>query len=342
MARRSSRITMADVAHAAGVSVASVSNYLNNRPYMTDDMRERIASAIERLGYQVNSSARNLRSGRTHLIKLSIPDLKQVYFSELAEDVLAEARLRGYGVIVESTTNNRERELDSVNSMGSHTTDGLILSPLMMRQADVHLLDNDIPLVVLGERLFDVSAPHVVIANARGAAMMTQHLLDAGCRRIAVVGGVRGTRSEQSSGVIRTQGYRDALAQAGVAYDPQLIVETDGWGSRDGADAVRRMLADQLEFDAVFALNDCLAWGVLRQLRACGVDVPAKVRVVGFDNVEESEFMIPSLTTVDPSKREIARLAVESVIQQIESGTRAGASMIEAPIELVYRESSPC
>ena len=342
MAQHSPRITMADVARAAGVSVASVSNYLNNRPYMTADMRKRIASAIERLGYQVNSSARNLRSGRTHLIKLSIPDLKQVYFSELAEDVLAEARLRGYGVIVESTTNNRERELDSVNSMGSRTTDGLILSPLMMRQSDVHLLDNGIPLVVLGERLFNVPAPHVVIANVRGAAMATRHLLDVGCHRIAVVGGVRGVRSEQSSGVIRTQGYRDALAQAGVDYDPQLVVETDGWSSRDGADAVVRMLSDQLDFDAVFALNDCLAWGVLRQLRACGVNVPSEVRVVGFDNVEESEFMIPSLTSVDPGKREIARLAVESVIQQIESSQRAGASMIEAPAELVYRESSPC
>ena len=94
---------MADVAHEAGVSVASVSNFLNKQPYMSEAMAARIAEATDRLGYKVNSSARNLRSGRTRLLKLVIPDPRQVYFSELAEDILAEARQHGYGVIVEST-----------------------------------------------------------------------------------------------------------------------------------------------------------------------------------------------------------------------------------------------
>ena len=120
---------MADVAHEAGVSVASVSNFLNKQPYMSEAMAARIAEAIDRLGYKVNSSARNLRSGRTRLLKLVIPDLRQVYFSELAEDILAEARQHGYGVIVESTTNNRARELESIASMGTHSADGLILAP---------------------------------------------------------------------------------------------------------------------------------------------------------------------------------------------------------------------
>ena len=90
--RGKNRVTMADVAHEAGVSVASVSNFLNKQPYMSEAMAARIAEAIDRLGYKVNSSARNLRSGRTRLLKLVIPDLRQVYFSELAEDILAEAR----------------------------------------------------------------------------------------------------------------------------------------------------------------------------------------------------------------------------------------------------------
>ena len=262
---------MADVAHEAGVSVASVSNFLNKQPYMSEAMAARIAEAIDRLGYKVNSSARNLRSGRTRLLKLVIPDLRQVYFSELAEDILAEARQHGYGVIVESTTNNRARELESIASMGTHSADGLILSPLMMTVDDIAALDGDYPLVLLGERLFGVNAPHVVIRNREGAAAATYHL----------------------------------------------------------------------QFDAVFALNDLLAWGVLRELRERGVAVPDDVRVIGFDDVEESAYMVPSLSTVNPGREAIARLAVESIIQQVESGSRAPAQTIEAPYSLSLRESSP-
>ena len=353
---------MADVAHEAGVSVASVSNFLNKQPYMSEAMAARIAEAIDRLGYKVNSSARNLRSGRTRLLKLVIPDLRQVYFSELAEDILAEARQHGYGVIVESTTNNRARELESIASMGTHSADGLILSPLMMTVDDIAALDGDYPLVLLGERLFGVNAPHVVIRNREGAAAATYHLLDAGCRRIAVGGGapVRAVDSmgaggrrlavvgavphpehDFSSGSIRTHGYREALAARGIPCDDSLLIETQGWGSADGLVAVDTMLESGLQFDAVFALNDLLAWGVLRELRERGVAVPDDVRVIGFDDVEESAYMVPSLSTVNPGREAIARLAVESIIQQVESGSRAPAQTIEAPYSLSLRESSP-
>ena len=315
---------MADVAHEAGVSVASVSNFLNKQPYMSEAMAARIAEAIDRLGYKVNSSARNLRSGRTRLLKLVIPDLRQVYFSELAEDILAEARQHGYGVIVESTTNNRARELESIASMGTHSADGLILSPLMMTVDDIAALDGDYPLVLLGERLFGVNAPHVVIRNR-----------DAGCRRIAVVGAVPHPEHDFSSGSIRTHGYREALAARGIPCDDSLLIETQGWGSADGLVAVDTMLESGLQFDAV------LAWGVLRELRERGVAVPDDVRVIGFDDVEESAYMVPSLSTVNPGREAIARLAVESIIQQVESGSRAPAQTIEAPYSLSLRESSP-
>lgn len=338
---RKATVTMADVARKAGVSVASVSNYLNDRPYMSESMRARIAGAIESLGYQINLSARNLRSGQTHLLKFVIPDLRQIYFAELAEDVLAAAHQRGYGVIVESTSNSRERELEAVRSMGQRAVDGLILSPLMMQPADAALLRGDYPLVVLGERLFDVPAPHVMIANRSGVREATEHLLRAGCRHIAVVGAAAPDNTEPSSRTIRTQGYRDALREAGVDFDPALMIVTEGWGSLDGLTAARRMIDDGLQFDAVLALNDLMAWGVMRGLRDNGVRVPEDVRVVGFDDLDESAYMSPSLSAVNPNRPEIARLAVESVVQQIEHGGRMPAQTVEAPARLVCRESSP-
>mgnify|MGYP003257464426 CR=1 len=130
-------------------------------------------------------------------------------------------------------------------------------------------------------------------------------------------------------------------AARGIPCDDSLLIETQGWGSADGLAAVDTMLESGLQFDAVFALNDLLAWGVLRELRERGVAVPDDVRVIGFDDVEESAYMVPSLSTVNPGREAIARLAVESIIQQVESGSRAPAQTIEAPYSLSLRESSP-
>lgn len=133
----------------------------------------------------------------------------------------------------------------------------------------------------------------------------------------------------------------EAMAARGIPCDDSLLIETQGWGSADGLVAVDTMLESGLQFDAVFALNDLLAWGVLRELRERGVAVPDDVRVIGFDDVEESAYMVPSLSTVNPGREAIARLAVESIIQQVESGSRAPAQTIEAPYSLSLRESSP-
>lgn len=335
-------VTMVDVAREAGVSVASVSNYLNKRPYMSDQLRHKIAKALESTGYQVNISARNLRSGRTRLLKFAVPNLRQLYFAELAEDVLVEAQKRGYGVIVESTTNNREREIAAIRSMGEHATDGLIIRPVELGRNDAELLDGDFPMVVLGETMFGAQAPHVMISNRVGARIATEHLIASGCRRIAVVGGLKNPDCAAiSSRAIRTRGYRDALRAAGLPFDPALVIETEEWTSSDGSAAASVLMESSLQFDAVFALNDLMAWGVLHGLRDFGLMVPDDVHVVGFDDLDESRVMTPSLTTVNPNRTEIARLAVESVIAQVEAGTRAIGDTLVAPVNLICRESSP-
>ena len=137
MVASSRKATLHDVAKRAHVSVASVSNYLNDYPYMKPATRERIQQAIDELGYVTNQQARNLRSGRTGLISLSLPDLNQIYFSELAEEMITRAREYGYRIIIESTGNDRQREIESAHAMASNMTDGLILSPTAMRAEDV-------------------------------------------------------------------------------------------------------------------------------------------------------------------------------------------------------------
>ena len=323
MVASSRKATLHDVAKRAHVSVASVSNYLNDYPYMKPATRERIQQAIDELGYVTNQQARNLRSGRTGLISLSLPDLNQIYFSELAEEMITRAR-----------------EIESVHAMASNMTDGLILSPTAMRAEDVAELEGDYPLVVLGERIFNAPAPHVVMPNELGAQAATTHLLEAGCRTVAVVGGTL-DESVPSSRSMRTKGYLSAFAERGVTPDLNLIRECGEWTSAEGAQAVREMYAQGIRPDGIFALNDLLAMGVISQLREMRVRVPERVRVVGFDDIDEAKYTIPSLTTVDPQRARIAEIAITSILDQVKTGARAPRRRIDVEYSLRYRASSP-
>ncbi|MBT1164912.1 LacI family DNA-binding transcriptional regulator [Bifidobacterium felsineum] len=340
MVAGSRKATLHDVAKCAHVSVASVSNYLNDYPYMRPSTRERIQKAIDELGYVTNQQARNLRSGRTGLISLSLPDLNQIYFAELAEETIKQAREYGYRVIIESTGNDRQREIESARAMASNMTDGLILSPTQLRTEDIPELEGDYPLVVLGERLFGAPAPHVVMANETAARAATEHLLKAGCRTIAVVGGTLDD-SVPSSRSMRTKGYVNALADHGQSVRGELVREIGEWTSAEGAKAVRDMYAQGIRPDGIFALNDLLAMGVISQLREMRVRVPESVRVVGFDDIDEAKYTIPSLTTVDPGRAKIAKLAIESILDQLNNRARAPRSRIDVGFQLKYRASSP-
>lgn len=340
MSAESRRSTLRDVAKLANVSMATVSNYLNDYPFMKSTTKQKIQNAIEELDYSANQQARNLRRGHTGLISLSIPDLTQIYFAELAEEIIKAAREYGYRIIVESTGNDREHEISSIKAMSRNMTDGLILSPTCMTSIDVDELKGNYPLVILGERIFNAPAPHVVIANDAGAMEATNHLINSGCRTIAVVGG---TLDEviPSSRSMRTKGYMMALADHGIAFDPLMIRECGDWTSEEGAKAVRDMYSQGIRPDGIFALNDLLALGVVSQLREMRVSIPESVRVVGFDDIDEAKYTIPSLTSVNPCRKQIAKLSVKSIVDQVISGGRFPRQRIDVDCCLVCRKSSP-
>lgn len=336
---RQSRPTLHDVAARAGVSIASVSNYLNGYQYMRPATKERIAAAIKELGYVANATARNLKSGRTGLLSLSIPDLNQVYFAELSEEIIAAAREYDYRVIVESTGNDAERELSSVRSMGDGRTDGLILSPVKMSNKDLPMLEGSYPLVLLGERVFGAPAPHVIVKNMEAAERATELLLESGCRRIAIIGGT--LEKSSSSRSLRTRGYINALHKHGLPVDLSLIRETREWTSLSAAQAITEMFSEGIYPDGFFALNDLLALGTISRLRDLGVAIPEDAKVIGFDNITEAAYNSPSLTTVDPGKHDIARIAVKLLIEQIRNGGRAPRQSVFVDFDIVYRSSLP-
>ena len=331
-----------DVARLAGVSPKTVSNVVNDYVHVRPATRDRVKQAIDMLGYRPNLVARHLKSGRSGVIALALPELDSPYFAELAHHVVQAAAERGWTVLVDETGQTqdqalRARERSAVGGIREHLIDGVILNPLALDEADVARYGS-VPLVLLGERLGSHSADHVAIDNSGAAAEATRHLLRTGRRRIAVVGSQPPPFGHTAR--LRLRGYRDALAEAGLRFDPDLVVSASDWRLPAGREAVAPLLALPEPPDAVFALNDLLALGVLRGLADAGVRVPQDVAVVGFDDVEQSRYSVPALTTVAPDKEAIARSAVDRLAARLDAGDAWTAEEITIGTRLVVRESS--
>ena len=332
--------TLHDVARIAGVSIKTVSNVIHDYPHIRPATRAKVEDAIAELGYTPNLTARNLRSGRTGAIALAVPDLALSYFGELAAEVIAEAEKAGVVVLIEQTGGDRRRELELLGSARLKLTDGLIFSALGMGQEDVASLGVDYPLVLLGERIFDGPVDHVTMQNVEGARAATEYLLASGRRRIAVVGAHE--HEVIGSAGLRLRGYREALEAAGIPYDDDIVAYTTLWHRAYGARAMRDLLDRGVQFDAVFGLNDTLALGAMRTMQEAGIHVPDDVSVVGWDDLDEAQYSIPSLTTVDPGRGWIARTAVQTLLKRIADPESGHAAQLQlADFRVVERESAP-
>jgi len=209
-----------------------------------------------------------------------------------------------------------------------------------MGMEDAGRLDVPYPLVLLGERVFDGPTDHVTMRNVEAARAATEHLIGLGRRRIAVVGAHEG--EVVGSAGLRLAGYREALEAAGIPFDERIIVDTTLWHRSNGATAMRELLSRDAEFDAVFGLNDTLALGAMRVLQEAGYRVPQDVSVIGFDDLDEAMYSLPSLSTVNPGRVEIAEVAVRSLMERIDAsgGIAAPPRLHLAPFRIVEREST--
>nr|WP_263118911.1 LacI family DNA-binding transcriptional regulator [Cellulomonas sp. RIT-PI-Y] len=329
---------MHDVAQLAGVSVKTVSNVINGYPHIRPATKERVEDAIGVLGYRVNITARSLRRGRTGMIGLALPELGLPYFAELAETIIRVAEETGTLVLIEQTNASRDREIEALGSRVRHLTDGLIFSPLALGQEDVGLFDVDFPMVLLGERVFGGPTDHVTMDNVAAARAATEHLLARGRRRIAVIGAHPGERV--GTAALRVQGYREAMAAAGLPVDERLVAEAGAWHRSTGDAAMTRLLDDGVEIDAVFGLNDAVALGAMHALRLHGRSIPDDVAVIGFDDIEEAAYSAPTLSSVAPGAEQIARTAVEYLLQRIEGTAPDQARQVVTDFSIVTRQST--
>jgi DNA-binding LacI/PurR family transcriptional regulator len=331
-------VTLRDVAERAGVSVRTVSNVVNSFHYVSPAMRTRVQAALDELDYKPNLIARSLKQGRTGAIALLLPDFLIPYFTELAHETIEHANNLGLTVLVDETGGQANRELDLIEVIGrSRQVDGILLNPLGMHQRALSGLRPAVPVVLLGERTSRSTLDHVGIDNVRASREIVTHLIGLGHKRIAVIAGIKGPADATSR--LRVRGYRNALAAAGLPFDPNLVVEAPLWRRPDGMAAMSQLLTLKRPPDAVFCPADTLAFGALRALHDHGVSVPEQMSVAGFDDVQEAQFSIPTLTTIAPDKSEIALQALQLLSDRI-SGSIVPPRDVRVGHHLCIRQST--
>lgn len=332
--------TMADVARHAGVSVMTVSNVVNDHPHVRAETRARVLASIAALGYRVNTTARSLRQGRTGVIGLAVPEIDRPYFGMLAAQCVERAAERGYGLVIEQTGSRREAELDAILHSRLRSYDGLLLHASHLVDEDAALLRGDHPVVVLGERAYRAPIDHVLMANEAGGALAARHLIDIGCRRIAMLGGRVASADDIDVATSRTRGFLTALADAGRPADPGLVWPTP-YTLQDAHRAMQQLCREVPGVDGVFCATDLVAFGALRAAADLGLQVPRDVAIIGFDDVPEAAYRTPSLTSVAPDHAAMVDAALDLLVRRI-AGERDAEDYREVigPVALVAREST--
>jgi DNA-binding LacI/PurR family transcriptional regulator len=332
-------VGLRDVAALAGVSVKTVSNVVNDYPYVSETTRARVRAAIDDLDYRPNVAARNLRGGRSGLIGLGVPELDVPYFAEIARLVVDAAAEHGFTVLIDQTGGVREREHLFVSGIRPQLVDALIVTPITLTQDDLADRRHRLPMVLLGETPADGLVDQVAIDSRKAGTAAVEHLIGLGRRRIAAIGASTGPTTSTAH-LRRLEGYRQALTEAGLGVDRGLVAEIDAFHAAEGDRAMGALLDLTEPPDAVFCFNDVLALGATRRLLTTGRRVPEDVAVIGFDDIDEGKYVTPTLSTVAPDKRTIANEAVARVLAQLDVSAPAPPHSTEVSFQVIAREST--
>ena len=332
------QVRLIDVAKLAGVSMKTVSNVVHNYQHVSPKMRERVQLAIDQLEYRPNLSARRLVTGRTGMIALAIPDINHAYFSTIADAIVKAAAAKGYRVLIEQTDSNVENEQAVLRDREAGLVDGVIFQPSKVTSLEISKLLSNTPLVLLGEAAIPLTVDHVMIDNVAAAKVATKHLLSLGCRRIAFLGDIAGDMGGAT--IRRLSGYQSALTDAGILEDQSLVLHVTAFSAIEAKQSVVDAIQSGAKFDGILCRDDRFAVAALQALRDCGLDSPGDVKVVGWDDSELAHYSFPTLTSVSPDREELAKIAVQLLIERIEGHRGAGRHRL-VPFTLRARESAP-
>ncbi|WP_108662436.1 LacI family DNA-binding transcriptional regulator [Acuticoccus kandeliae] len=330
------RVRLLEVAEEAGVSRAAASLALRHHPSIPVVTRQRIIEAARKLGYVYNRGAASLRTASTHTVGIIVHDVTNPYFAEIVAAIQDEMTTCGRVVLFGNTQESPERQREFIDTFREYNVDGIILCPASGTDPqDIQAVrDGGLPIVLFSRDVPEVEVDYVGGANREGMRTIASHLVGLGHREIAMIG----LNERIATGRDRRAGFEEALREAGIEPDPDLMLR--GPATRVfGMEGIERLLDSGREISAVCAFNDVIAFGVMLGLRRRGIEPGTDVSVTGFDDIAEATMWNPKLTTVGFSRELLGQGAASLLLRRI-AEPAAPAKRIVIDNELCVRASS--
>ncbi len=333
------RVTLKDVAQAAGVSISAASMALRDHPRISVAKRAEIKQIARDQGYIYNRHAANLRKGTNDTLSICINDLRNPIFAEFLTAIEGEFRLRDRLVLMCNAHEDEATQTAFIRRMLEQGSAGMLLSPVMGTQAGLlrQIVRNAFPTVMFSRSLDDDSFDHVVSDDTLGARMAVEALVNLGHRRIAWIGGGQPTMTGQK----RFEGYGSTLRQLGLRPDPKLIDRTAQTTLDAGKQAMTDILSRAPDVTGVVCFGDLLALGAMYACRQAGLTLGTDISIIGHDDIEEASYFDPALSTVRVAKKEIGQTAAQVLIQRIEDPLAPAVHRVIAPTLVLRGTTGP-
>ena len=340
-------VNIHDVAKQAGVSIRTVSRVVNQQGEISEETRARVQAVIDELSYRPNFLARSLVSQRSNMIGVVTWGLDYYAPSRIVVGIEQRSNELGYSLFLNLISHPTDAGAERIlNTLVDHRVDGIIWAIPEVGENHGWIrhvsLEKYPPIVFLNTQPF-TGLNSVAVNNRRGGELATQHLIDRGCRKIGLIKGPQSWWEAEE----RSAGWKDALIKAGLDPSPQHIVEAD-WSVEMGLQATQQLLEQAPEIDGIFASSDDIALGALTAAIQLGRKIPQDLALVGFDNIPQSAYFQPPLTTIDQPLSRTGRAAVDHLLEQIkdrQSGKKqtievVSANALKLEPRLVVRASS--
>lgn len=333
------QITIKDLAVTLGLSTSTISRALNDHPDIKTETKKLVQQTATKLGYEPNIVARNLKAKYSNQIGIIVPEIKHDFFSKAISGIEEVAYKAGFTVIVSQSNEDEEREKINANALYLHRVSGLIVSLSQTTQNIKHfknLLKKGVSIVFF-DRVSkeDNDTYKVVIDDYQSSYDAVKYLISKGYKRIVHFAGPKILQNCSE----RLAGYKKALEDSGIGFNEKLVVH-GGMHEDDGIKNIQYLKNKNIKFDAIFAVNDPVAVGAAIYLKKNGYKIPDNVAIIGFSNNPITEYMTPSLTTVEQPAYEMGKKAASILISLIKGENGSGEKKIVLPTKLIIRESA--
>jgi len=327
-------ITLKMVAEKAGVSVNTASRAINNKSDINLETKKRVLQIAKELGYIRNAAAVALRTKKTGTIGVVIADNSNPFYAEVLNGIEVAAREKNYHIILANTQRDYRKEEEAINLLRAKRVDGLLIAPVQDRDDDIKkLIEANIPFVIVGRDFENIEVDAVYNDEVKGGFLATEYLIKKEHKRIALIDGFL----YKSPAKGRLEGYKKALNKYKISLDESLISVGD-INIEDGYERTKQMLEKELNFTAIFAYNDMMAFGSMQAIKEKGLRIPEDIGLVGYDDIPFSSLMSPALTTIKLKKQELGVESVKLLFSRINGG-RKKTKKVMLDVELQIRKS---